>query len=317
MAECVIDWSPMSLAAWDGYFKSIRRSTLLQHFTYAQANRAVNQTGTKHGIIKIDGANAGLIQLAEVGILNNLIHAVSLDRGPLWFDGYGTAEHAAAFFCTFARQFPKRLGRKIRLLPELKDNNRNRMSVARAGFLRRDGAPGYQTIWLDLTESAEKLRANLNGKWRNILSKSERSCLAISDDWSGTTAVDFLNAYEADRIARGYDGPSTKLLGQLLDFMVPRQEALILNATERGRLVAAILILLHGSSATYQVGWTSTSGRRLGAHHQLLWQAMLRLKNRGIRDFDLGGVNDEGAKGVKKFKQGLGGQDVTLAGFFS
>ncbi len=317
MANCTIDWSPMSAEAWDDDFRAIRRSTLLQHFPYAQANRAVNQSGAKHGRILIDGSPAGLVQLGEVGILRNMVHAVSLDRGPLWFEGFGTSEHLTAFFTAFAAQFPKRMGRKLRLLPEAKDNTPNRLCAEQAGYTRRDDVPGYETIWLALDQDEEKLRAGLNGKWRNILSKSERSDLVVSEDWSGASSVEFLEAYEADRSAKGYEGPSVKLLAHLLTHMIPRQEALILNAKQGGDVVAAVLVLLHGSSATYQVGWTTGAGRKLGAHHQLLWRAVVHLKGKGIRDFDLGGINDESAAGVKKFKQGLGGKPVTLVGFYN
>ena len=317
MAECTIDWSPVPLADWDELFRSIRRSSLLQHFPYAQANRAVNQSSARHGIIKINGLSAGLMQLAEVGIMNNLVHAISLDRGPLWFEGFGTAEHATSFFLNFAKHFPQRIGRKVRLLPELVDTECNRAAVEKSGYSRNTDFESYQTIWLDLTEPETKLRTNLNGKWRNILSKSERSSLCVAEDWTGATAPFFIEAYRADQLAKGYSGPSTKLLLELLKFMVPRQEALILNATNEDQVVAAILVLLHGSSATYQVGWTTEIGRKLGAHHQLLWETMLRLKSKSITDFDLGGISDSGAPGVTKFKQGLGGKKSTLVGLFS
>ena len=316
MVHCTINWSPVSSEIWETAFKSIRRSTLLQHFPYAQANRAVNQTGARHGMIQIEGESAGLVQISEVGVLRNMVHAVSLDRGPLWFEGYGGQEHVAAFFSAFANEFPKRFGRKMRLLPEVKDNGPNRSAIARAGFGRRDEMPGYETIWLALDADAETLRARLNGKWRNILSKSERSALSVSEDWTGATSAQFLTTYEADRAEKGYDGPSIKLLAQLLKHMLPRGEAVIFNALHEEETVAAILVLLHGTSATYQVGWTTDMGRKLGAHHQLLWRALLSLKAKGILDLDLGGINDEGARGVKKFKQGLGGKEVTLVGFF-
>ncbi|NNE25015.1 MAG: GNAT family N-acetyltransferase [Rhizobiales bacterium] len=317
MAICEIDWAPVPLATWEDYFRSIRRSTLLQHYPYALANRAANQIGARHGIVKIDGCEAGLVQLAEVGVIKNLVHAISLDRGPLWFAGFGTPDHLAAFFRALAQEFPRRIGRKIRLLPEVVDNKDNRATITTSGYVRKSNFEGYQTIWLDLTGTVETLRAGLNGKWRNVLSKSERSSLIVTDDWTGASSAPFMKAYETDRLEKSYSGPPIKLLTALLQSMVPRQEAVIWNATQDGQVVAGILILLHGTSATYQIGWTSAGGRKLGAHHQLLWQAIVQLKARGITDFDLGGVNDEGAAGVRKFKQGLGGQQVKLAGFFN
>lgn len=317
MVHCTIDWAPIAAEQWDSEFKSIRRSTLLQHFPYAQANRAINQTGAKHGRVLIDDQPAGLVQIGEVGVLRNMVHAVSLDRGPLWFPGYGSSDHVAGFFSSFAEQFPKRIGRKLRVLPEAKDTAPNRKSLTQAGYSRREDVPGYQTIWLALDQDTETLRAKLNGKWRNILSKSERSGLTVSEDWSASTAGHFLQTYEADRSEKRYEGPSVKLLLALLKHMVPREEAVIFNARSGDEDVASILVLLHGTSATYQVGWTTAAGRKLGAHHNLLWHAVVQLKARGILDFDLGGINDDSAAGVKKFKQGLGGKEITLVGFFS
>lgn len=317
MVQCSIDWSPMPLAAWDERFREVRRSNILQHFPFAQANRTVNHTGARHGVLYINGSEAGLLQLSEVGVLRNIVHAVSMDRGPLWFKGFGSTGDIAAFFAAFAREFPRRIGRKMRLLPEVEDSDENRRAIACSGYSRHETMSGYQTYWIDLTKDRDELRANLNGKWRNILSKSERSRMTVSVDWAGDTAATFLRGYHSDKVEKNYQGTSKAMLAHLLKHMQPRREVLIISATCEHRTIASILVLLHGSSATYQAGWTSETGRRLGAHHRLLWEAFQELQDAGIRDFDLGGVNDTEAEGVKRFKRGMGGELVSLAGFFA
>jgi lipid II:glycine glycyltransferase (peptidoglycan interpeptide bridge formation enzyme) len=82
------------------------------------------------------------------------------------------------------------------------------------------------------------------------------------------------------------------------------------------KALAAAAILCHGKAATYQVGWSSRAGREASANHLLLWQALGLLKDKGITDFDLGGVNDDTAKGIKQFKAGLGGDLQRLAGLY-
>ncbi|MFA5951224.1 MAG: GNAT family N-acetyltransferase [Hyphomicrobium sp.] len=315
--DCTIDWSPVTAADWDEHFRLLRRSTLLQHFPYAKAERVINQIGARHGIIKIDGVAAGLVQIGEVGLFRNLVHVVNLDRGPMWFEGFDTALNAAAFFAAFSRQFPKRFGRRIRVLPELEDCGPNRALMEKAGLRRNDRYHGYETIWVDLTSTPDRLRAKLDGNWRRFLGKAERTHLTVAEDWTCETAGGFLATYAADRAAKNYSGPSQKMLDALLTFMVPRGEAVILNALDGEKTVAALLILIHGTSATYQVGWNLPEGRKLWAHHRLFWHAMLMLRDRGVRDFDLGGINDESAQGIKRFKEGLGGQFVKLVGFYA
>lgn len=317
MTTCDIEWNTVSLGKWDELFATIRRSTLLQHLPYAQAVRANQQRGARHGLIHINGKPAGLVQIGEVGILRNAIHAITMERGPLWFSGVNKGEATAAFFQEFSRQFPRRFARKMRVMPELQQHDEARKALEGFGFKRNVTYRGYQTIWLDLTVDEDELRAGLKGKWRNILSKAERSDLDVTIDRKLNTLDAFMTAHEKDQKQKDYDGPSMKFMMDLIEFMRRRNEVMILNAETNGRTLAAIMILLHGSSATYQIGWTSPEGRKVGAHHKLLWEAIKALKKIDIKDFDLGGVNDESAAGVKKFKLGLGGQQHNLVGIYN
>lgn len=312
--RCEIDWQ-VSPEMWEARFARITCPSLLQHRPYARAVASVEGTGFRHGVIHIGGQEAGLVQVGETGALGNLLQAVSLDRGPAWFDDFGTAAHNAAFIGCFARRYRKRPGRKLRLLPELHDTPEARAMLTQAGYSRRGDMPGYSTFLLDLNRDLPALRAGLAGKWRNVLSKAERTGLKVRLDDKGDDAVPFLTAYAHDREAKGYDGPSIRLLLALVREMAPRGEVLILSAAEAGEDIAAVMILLHGNAATYQIGWSNPLGRRRGAHHLLLWQAVETLKERGIRAFDLGGYG-EGVSGIEKFKSGMGGEAIRLAGTF-
>ena len=99
--------------------------------------------------------------------------------------------------------------------------------------------------------------------------------------------------------------------------MSPRREVVILSARDGSRVLASILLLIHGRSATYQAGWTSDDGRRTACHNLLLWKGIQLLKSRGILDLDLGGINAAHAAGVTKFKLGMGGTTTKLCGQFS
>ena len=92
---------------------------------------------------------------------------------------------------------------------------------------------------------------------------------------------------------------------------------LIGRALSDDKAIGAILIFCHGQGATYQIGWSGKAGRDQGAHYLLLWDAISVLQNKGVKDFDLGGVNEDEAKGVKRFKSGMGGRLVSLPGIYS
>lgn len=91
---------------------------------------------------------------------------------------------------------------------------------------------------------------------------------------------------------------------------------LTLRADHQGERVAAMMFLLHGSAATYQVGWSNDTGRQFNAHNLLLWHAIEALQQRGVRLLDLGGVNTQRSAGIARFKLGTGGRVLTLAGTY-
>lgn len=306
---CTIDWNVLSFSEWEQRFKKLNRATLLQSYPYAQAMAEISGQKPRWGLIKIDKIDAGLVQILEVGFLKNLIHAVILDRGPLWFDGFGEKAHIEAFFNEFNRQFPNRIGRKRRIIPET--------DIELASSAYQKNGNGYQTIWLDLGQGEETLRANLKKNWRGTLQKAENTDFTLEWDSKGDHFQWLLQNYAVDKEAKGYDGLSVKLLKTLAKYYLPRGELVIGKASLNGKGVAGILILCHGSAATYQIGFTTPEGRDNGAHHLLLWQALGVLKFKRIRDFDLGGINDETAKGVKRFKEGLGGKAITISGMYS
>ena len=77
-----------------------------------------------------------------------------------------------------------------------------------------------------------------------------------------------------------------------------------------------MMFLVHGCAATYHMGWASEAGRKSGAHNRLLWEALGRLRARGVRQLDLGGVNTVSGAGIARFKLGTGGRLVTLGGTY-
>lgn len=313
-STCTIDWNTLSTAEWQDRLARVRRLPVLQALPYAQALRASRQIGARWGLIRIDGREAGLLQLQEVGLAGKAIHLLTLDRGPVWFEGAGSLDHWRHFLATFGAEFRPRLGRRRRVMPELADTAAARDMLSAGGFRRHDRIPGYQTIWLDLDPPLEVLRANLKQKWRNTLNKSERQGLAVEIDEAAHHLAWLTNCYAEDKKARNYPGPEPAFLSVLGRSFAADGGLLILTASKDAARIAGAMFLMHGNSATYQVGWSNAEGRRLGAPSLLLWHAVTRLKARGIRDFDLGGVNDRDAAGVKAFKAGLGGVEIRLVG---
>lgn len=297
-----IDWTTDPAAE---LFDTAPRSTILQHKAYGLAMRDYMGQEPRMGVIRRGGAAIGLFQILEMKALKGFLHTASLDRGPLWIEGHGSETDWADFLQALRKDYPRRFGRVVRLMPETD-------ALPDAGF-RRKKLPGYQTIWVDLQKPEDELRAGLDKKWRNALSKAERSDIEVVEDNKGTFLPWLLKVYALDKTIRAYEGASPELIQLLYKHGM---KFLIVKAQHEGRDIAAQLFALHGRSATYQIGWSGPEGREVNAHNLLLWKAVAALKNRGIKELDLGGINDE-AKGLSDFKKGLGGVPVTLAGVYT
>lgn len=310
-----IAWDTLSINDWERRFLTIPYSNYIQSYSYARAASPHYKQKPRWGLIIIDGKEAGLVQMFETGLLWNAIHAVMIDRGPLWFEGFGGALHTKLFFDEINRLYPIRFGRKRRFLPEIEDGLTAQKLIAQTGLVRREEQTGYQTIWIDLTKDEEVLRAALRGNWRNALSKAERSDLVVEQ---GNGVLEWATGiYAADKAARGYNGIPPALLKNYATILSPSGDVMVSRAMKDGEPIAFIVTVTHGRSATYVVGWSSDEGREVSAHHLLLWQDVLRLKDKGIKEFDLGGINEDGAAGIKAFKEGLGGRTVRYLGHYA
>lgn len=313
---CEIKWNTLSLCEWEAAFCTIRKSNLLQSYSYAHVMARLNNQRARRGLIVINGKPAGLVQILEAGILNNALHGIILDRGPIWFEGHGSFNDFELFLQSFSKEFPKRIGRRIRFIPEMENTAIIRDILDKYGY-KPMSKHGYQTIYLDLRPDLEIIRKNLKKKWRNMLVKAEKAGLKIVFSDKGENLSWLLQHYAADKSIKKYDGVSPKAIMELAKEFSRGKNMIIGAALLEDKPIAAILLLNHGKSSTYQIGYTSDAGRKYNAHNLLLWNAITELKERNINDFDLGGVNDESANGVKAFKEGLGGSAYETLGLYN
>lgn len=313
--QATIKWNIISPQDWHAHFKAMRRTTVLQSYAYARGCAPLYGQKPRWGLIEIDDRPAGLVQVMEASILGGMLHGVILDRGPLWLPGYGEEAHIIAFIEAYSRAVPKRFGRRRRFLPEWEATPALEAALRRNGW-RKTASPAYETQWLDVSQTEGALRAALRKSWRQSLVKAEKSPISIEWEDSDKRLPLYLKRYVMDKNEKGYSGPDVQVLRALGESFGCEKNMLTGTAFLDKKPIAGILILCHGQSATYQIGWSDSRGRQHCAHHRLLWEGALALKKRGIMDLDLGGVNETSAKTIKRFKQGMGGQSAILAGLY-
>lgn len=179
----------------------------------------------------------------------------------------------------------------------------------RAAGFRQVLTQAHIAEW-DLTQP--DLRARLHGKWRNQLKRGEGNGLRIRETaWDGMAHPMFA-ANEILARNRKFRSYPTALLSAYAQ-LNPTDTTLI-EAYDRGTLVAACLILRHGKTATYQTAWANEQGRALQAPRVVLWAAAQQMKTLGYDILDLGVIETNHARGLARFKLGTGAQVRPLGG---
>lgn len=311
-----VDWNDLDPAAWDKAHAA-QCGPLQQDWAYGSTMRALGVTVLRASV-SFDASNGGdreTCALAQFLVRHwaGMASVALCSRGPMWLKPL-TAAQKAQVYAALRRSLPLKGLRLVLQTPEASLAERGESGLSPW----RRVMTGYSTVMLDLTQDAAALRAGLEAKWRNRLAAAEASDLVVQRVGSNPGQYRWLldqdQALSEQRGIAGLPKPFYELY--VPSRKQPGQTLLTLRADLGRERVAAMLFLLHGQAATYQIGWSNAEGRERNAHNLLLWQAMAELRERGIKQLDLGGVNTARSAGLARFKLGTGGQVLRLAGTY-
>lgn len=314
MSQLSLDIVPLTRATLEPLLKRVGYSNLLQTFSHAKAIQKTQYLETKLGLIKKESETIGFFLFQDGGILWTLFHVITLDRGPLWFEGETTLENSINFVNSFSNKFKKRFGRKRRWLIEQRDTAL--LSLLQEYKWRKHDIPTYKTLILDLTQDIEALEASYHKKWLTGLNKARQKGLTIDYDYQGKYLPALFQHYDDHKSEKGYQGPSLRYLEILFGDLILDKKLLCVAVLKGNILHSITAFSIHGNSATYQTGWTSTEGRSSHANYLALHHAAIHLKEHSIKNLDLGGINETHAEGVTRFKKRMGGTVIELIGQF-
>ncbi len=296
------DSPPRELSRYTGYL------AYQQHPAYGDALHDFNGKCLR-ALILHQQQPIGWVQCSQRTIARTL-HILLAMRGPVWFNESISNDLKAAAYRALNASCPLPRPRLLLWMPESPDHE----PLHLAGLHRI--VTGYSTPLLDLNQSENQLLAAMDGKWRNQLRSSQKHQLACVPVGLQFEHYQWLLEEEMQQRQRiGYKAFSPALVSSYQAY-AGQNSLLILRADDGKDTVAGMLCLIHGHSATYHIGWSNPLGKEKSAHNLLLWESMRRLKARGIRWFDLGGVNTQDGAGLTRFKLGSGAQLRTLDGMY-
>tara|TARA_B100000886_G_scaffold114410_1_gene76942 strand:- start:3 stop:1004 length:1002 start_codon:yes stop_codon:yes gene_type:complete len=310
--KLTIVWDGVNERQWDAWMERISPFPIEQTWSYGQAFAGVTPYQPAHGVIYNKKLPLAIVQVVEWRIFK-FLRIAKIVRGPLFFGIVSDDRRNKVLELIYQRysfwNFDLLLWTPESSLydPILKTFNKMRM---------RKVVTGYSSVLLDLCQTEETLLSQMDSKWRNQLKKSEKQGLKIKLAHQGDKLDWLLNRHEESRKSKRLRMPASPFISAISLTMRNKQGTLIFTANKNRQSVSGILVFKHGATATYYVGWNSEEGRLLNANNLLLWFAIKELKARGVKWFDLGGVDGFSMPGVSRYKMGLGGNLYTLAGTY-
>jgi lipid II:glycine glycyltransferase (peptidoglycan interpeptide bridge formation enzyme) len=173
------------------------------------------------------------------------------------------------------------------------------------------GVNAYRTFVLDLSQPLEALRRKLNPKWRNKLNGAEKNNLKVIEGDGSEEYRTFCEIY-AEMLTRKRFETSVNIeeFGRIQGLLKKGHRMRVLICQHEGRPVSAIVCSAMGDSAIYLLGATNDAGLTSKGAYLLQWEIIRWLKEKGIGNYDLGGIDPEANPGVHSFKSGLSGTDT-------
>lgn len=304
-------WDATTESQWEKWLERAGRSSLPQAWAYGAAKADSSGWRVSRAVIYRDEEPIALVQVLQRRIAG-LIKVARINRGPICLRPLQAAERRAIWE-RLARLGNLRRGRIVIVAPELGLDGQSVALLVRVGF-RQFSPRAWESAWIDLGLESEVLRKRLSGKWRNMLVSAERAGLKLEKGSSEQLFGWMMDRYQDLLLEKDFTGVPIGVVVALRRHLNDQSRLMILRAMAEGEPVAGICLVCHGASATYLIGWNGHEGRALKANQYLLWQAILTLKERGIRWFDLGGISRDRNPGITAFKLGLNGERYELVG---
>lgn len=311
-----IRWNAIPQSEWEQLQATVN-TALQQDWAYGASFQAMGLVCHRAQIIK-QGKTVALAQFIcrrYVGMLGIAL----CTRGPVWLTAL-SAQEQQEIYRELKRSCPLSKPRWLIFSPAHTDAQ----DLSLATLTRV--MTGYSTVLIDLKQTSQQLRAACEGRWRNRLVAAERANIVIVRGAQTESEIQWLCEVEhSQRLEKKFHGLPPHFIQHYHAARADPTTTLLLLYAEsdqptppqqKNNRIAAMLFLLHGSAATYHVGWTNAEGRAKHAHNLLMWRAYEELRTLGIQTLDLGGINTRSLAGISRFKIGTGGKIVTYAGTY-
>tara|TARA_Y100000813_G_C24155214_1_gene349311 strand:- start:649 stop:1623 length:975 start_codon:yes stop_codon:yes gene_type:complete len=256
-----------------------------------------------------------LVTISIKRFLKGIFKIARISNGPLIIDSqenYSKKKLLKSIF-VFCRSNNMRI---ISIAPSL---NFTEKDIYRNFFSFKLNRIPWGSIYVDLNKTEEDLEKGLKANWRNKVRKGNRLC-KIKNIKDKSQIIKILKEYEKFSNNLNFEPiPFLKCLKWSENYLNKSNllNLKIYSSFSKDDLeeeLGSIGIVNFGQTSFYLFVQTTKLGRKNAANTFMLWRAIIDSKYSGYKIFDLGGYNNTTKKGVKEFKEGIGGKEYNISG---
>ncbi|MDP6956189.1 MAG: GNAT family N-acetyltransferase [Planctomycetota bacterium] len=306
------EWSQASAAFLD--------YTYLQTWDYGIGCAAQVGAVSEHLAVRLEGEIIALSEVRTKRVPGTGTGVAAIRTGPLVRRGLATdGEHLNLALHALRAHFVDERGLVLRLLgiPSLDGwSTTQEQAMLANGFRSSSRGNPYRTIIVDLDRDAAAVRAGLHRKWRNHLNRGERNGLEITVGDSDELFDQFLPLYESSAERKGFSSHLNGAFYRALHAALPAAERFRLRLVHsaQGELLGGAVSSFLGDTCHYVMGGINPRGMRDKASYVLQWHVIEEAMERGLKLYELGGIDPVENPTVHHFKDRMGGEDVWSPG---
>lgn len=289
-------------ASWDGLLARAAVPHLPQSYAYGEGKRAkgwdVERVAFQRGGRTLAIATVLVRRLLGVRVL------ARINRGPLPLET-ASARDLTAIYATIRRHWRG----PLLIAPALPHGPESTTLLTDAGFrLRHDR--GWMSGRIDLDRGQDQIWAGFASGFRNRVRQAEKTTPSVGVASDAATYEWLLDRHVENMRDKGFSAADPVLL-RALRASAP-ENVLVFQMIHDGQAVAGMSVVRFGDCAEYHIGWFGPAGRRLNAGNVLMWEVIKALQQRGVTQFDVGGLKP--GDGYTQFKRTMRPSEFRLAG---
>lgn len=312
---------PLDRVAWEEVVRDFLDYSYRQSWAYGVQLAGRRGAATEHVAIRCGGETIAVadVRIKRLPVVGGGLAFVS--GGPLVRRAAGAGDELERFDLAveaLRREFVQRRGLTLRVMAPLGIEEHNAELAERlrvAGFVPSRHSLPYRTVLLDVTRPLDDIRADLHKHWRRQLNTAGRRELEMTFGTEPERFEHVARMSDALRVRKGYElDLDARFYAAVQQGLEERDRLVVGLVRKNGVPVAGNITAIHGDTAVYLVGASTEDGLDDRAGYLMHWRTIELVRERGLRWYDLGGIDPIANPGVTSFKLRTNGLDVTAAG---